>query len=146
MDSLRIYYAFAVPVVSYVLKWFFYTFARGVKGTLFGLPCPPFESAKHFRFLGWDMAAASMGLYLAALTTDRSVFWQFQNQTGKLFNLFTVVTLIVYLCIYGAAAICRYYLQERAEEAKLYRNRIGLLSWGVGLVLLLTTASMAMEK
>jgi hypothetical protein len=133
MDEWRIYSSVALPFVSLVLKWLAVAIRRGAgTGKIRGRRVPPFPLGRQFRFIGWDLASASMGVYVAALVMPSSALRRSIEQVGALGNLAWIGSFIIYLLILLVCALVRYATQEVMERLGSGHWRWAFVTWLIG--------------
>jgi hypothetical protein len=145
MDRLRIYASIALPFVSLIVKWLAVTFRRGIgNGKARGHKIPGLEIGRQFRFIGWDLASASMGMYVAALVAPESGLRRsIADRLGDFGNLVWIGCFLYYALLLIVCALLRYATQEVMEKYREREWRWAFVSWALGAYLIALTGKWA---
>jgi|SRR5712692_6837457 len=149
MTGARIFIAIVVPIWSCLFKWLVVGCGGEVFPTAFGIPVAAFDPAKQFRLLGWDLANASLGLFLAAIVNNGSQFRTSVSRAGEFDYLVAIFGGVAFLVLYGAAAFIRYAIMEAvgglSRRRQIHRFFWSQWLWLLGLLLLWSTSWLAVR-
>ena len=142
------YVTLSVPFVFLGWRWFWYTFARGVKPSIAGNKLPAFPIAKELRYLGVDLASAAYGFLMIALLSESSYFAlardRLNEQADGLGNALPFWGFAVYMVGLAVTIVLRYIVVDFLYHRPIIREAAAFLCFVIGFLLYIQTGEWAL--
>ena len=149
MEKYRIVITVLTPFVLWTFKWLVVAWAIRLPGVkqlclkLFRTRQARFEGRHQLVLIGWDLAAASVGLYVASKVLSGSRFNVARESLGPLGGFLSDTYFLFFAGLLVLAMAMRYVLVETAERTGRYRAPCAVGSWCVGTFLMYLTGCFA---
>lgn len=139
MANPRTYVVVALIVFNFLFRYLTVRLVaadlmRGMCIRLFRAQPASYDVSRHFRVVGWDLASASLGLVVAAMTTPASKLMKLSATAGDYGPIVAVVCALAFLLLYAFATLVRYGLLETAESCQRLQWLFGGVCWMVGVL------------